>query len=224
MSILSGLSGSVGATVAGSVLTSAMSKRHGGSHGDGSGRAAALSGFTGGTFMSSVVQSLRQVISADSVKSGAVAVSPRSATSPAHSRSPGTSPDLALNAFTQALFSSLYGANNPASTNPAGQSGAGQGAASTGYLSAPGSLESRLGGLIQTLSTANSSPMSALSAPGGQTGATSASSYATLQQEFHNLLSAFGATQGQTTLSGFLASLSTNLQNNGASLGLNAIA
>jgi hypothetical protein len=129
-----------------------------------------------------------------------------------------------LNAFTQVLFSSLYGANNAASTNPAGLIGAGQGSTSTGYLSAPGSLESRLGGLIQTLSAANSSPMSTLSTPGGQTGATSASSHATLQQEFQNLLSAFGATQGQATLNGFLTSLSTNLQNNGASLGLNAIA
>ena len=224
MSILSGMSGSVGATLAGSVLTSVMPKRHGGSHGEGSGHAAALSGRMGGTFMSSMVQSLHQTIGTDPARSGAVALSSRPATSPANSHSSGTSPDQALNAFTQALFSSLYGANNADSTNPAGLSGAGQGSASAGYISAPGSLESRLSGLIQTLSTANSSPMSALSAPGGQTGATGASSRATLQQEFHNLLSAFGATQSQATLNGFLTSLSTNLQNNGASLGLNAIA
>jgi len=225
MSLLSGMSGGIGATLAaGSVLTSALSKKHGGSRGEGEGHGAAVSGFTGGTLMSSVVQSLHQVIDAGSAKSGALAVSSPSATSSANSHSSGTSPEQALNVFVQALFSSLYGANNAVSTNTAKPSGAVQGPVSTGYLSAPGSLENRLSGLIQTLSTANPSSMSTSSVIGGQTGVANVPSHGALQQEFHNLLSTFGATQGQATLNGFLTSLSTNLQNHGASLGFKAIA
>ena len=222
MSILSGMGG-IGATLAaGNVLTSAVSRRHGGGHGEGQ-TAAAVSGFAGGTLMPSVVQSLRQAIGTGSSRSTGSAVSSPPATSVTNSHSSGKSPEQALNAFVQALFSSLYGANNAISTNSAQSAGP---AASTGYLSAPGSLENRLSGLIQTLSSSsvNSSSTPRLAVTGGQAWEASVSSHGALQQEFHHLLSAYGATQGQATLNGFLTSLSNNLRNNGASLGFNAIA
>ncbi|WP_297478501.1 hypothetical protein [Ferrovum sp.] len=220
MSILSGMGG-IGATLAaGNVLTSAVSRRHGGGHGEGQ-TAAAVSGFAGGTLMPSVVQSLRQAIGTGSSRSTGSAVSSPPATSVTNSHSSGKSPEQALNAFVQALFSSLYGANNAISTNSAQSAGP---AASTGYLSAPGSLENRLSGLIQTLSFVNPSSVPSLAATGGQAGEAGVSSHGALQQEFRNLLSAYGATQGQATLNGFLTSLSNNLRNNGASLGFNAIA
>ncbi|GBG12581.1 uncharacterized protein NMK_0112 [Novimethylophilus kurashikiensis] len=197
--------------------------------GDNDGNRGARGIGKGGAFASAIMQALSQMgvtgASSASSTSGSgtsTTASTDGTTSDSTTTSSTTDPQQALQTFMHDLFAAMHaqGAQNTtasAGTDSDGDNDGSSASAAQGvgggrhYHGGLSKMENGLQNIIQQLSTGDSS-----SATG-----TSNSSVSALQQDFQNLMTAMGgSTSNQASLSDFLKSIATNLQN-GRNPGLN---
>ncbi len=142
-------------------------------------------------------------------------------------------PLQALGAFMHELFAALHAQGGHSAGQGDGDRDAGVASAASGSSAVSGishgkggglaTMESNLQNLIQQVSSSASSasPTDSTTTTGTSTTSTAAASStnptALLQQDYQNLLSSLGVTGNSSSLSGFLQSLSQNLQGIGSS-------
>jgi hypothetical protein len=200
------------------------------SDGDNDGSRGARGIGKGGAFSSAIMQALSQIgvtgVSSTSSTSGsgstATSTSGTSSDGTTGSTSAsGTDPQQALQTFMHDLFAALHaqGAQNTTAGTGTDSDGDNDGsgassASGTGggrhYHGGLSKIENSLQNLIQQLSSTDTS----------STASASGSTDSALQQDFQNLITAMGGTGNQASLSDFLKSIATNLQN-GSNPGLN---
>lgn len=183
---------------------------------DGSRGNSVGSGGRGG-FMSAVMQALSQLgSSSNSTIQNSTPDGTPSSTAGASSTNT-SDPQAALNTFMHDLSAALHAQGGSGQGTPSNNSGDSTSAQSQGHHhhhhggGGMNAMEGKLQNLIQQLSTTDPS-QSNTNTPTPDTASTD-SAVSTLQNDFKNLLNTMGISGSQTTLDGFLKSVSQNIQN-----------
>jgi hypothetical protein len=200
------------------------------SDGDNDGSRGARGIGKGGAFASAIMQALSQMgvtgASSASSTSGSgtsTTTSTDSTAADGTATASGTDPQQALQTFMHDLFAAMHaqGAQNTTASTGTDSDGDSSGASSAQgvgggrhYHGGLSKMENGLQNIIQQLSTADTSSTASSSG-------TSSSAVSALQQDFQSLMTSMGGSTGnQASLSDFLKSIATNLQN-GSNPGLN---